>query len=328
MTELESLRRVAFGAAYRMLGSVTDADDIAQSAIERMLRLTDADRPANQEAWLTTVATRLAIDQLRSARARRENYVGEWLPEPIVGELPNASRDASEHAELAEELSFAFLVLLETLTPSERAAFLLHDVLDYSYDEVASVLGRSSDGAARKLVSRARARVSGRVPRYPASAAEHEELVSHFIAAVESGAVGEFVSLLTDDVLAISDGGGKVPPGFAITRPVQGFDAVSKMLASFGRRAVFPVHVEPHPVNGGPGVVIVADIPVGGGVLAVMSLQLRDGRIAAIHGVVNPEKLQHLVPSLGRLADFDAVRDAEKAGHAQNVHDAGRPYGH
>ena len=312
MTEVsEPLRRVAFRAAYRMLGSVADAEDVAQSAIERMLRLAPAEQPENAEAWLTTVATRLAVDQLRSARSRREEYVGEWFPEPLVDRAP----DVSGHAELAEELSFAFLVLLQTLTPSERAAFLLHDVLDYSYEEVASVLDRPSQAAARQLVSRARSRVSGRVPRYPAPAAEQHELVARFIAAIESGEVDGFVSLLTADVAATTDGGGKVPPGFAITRPVRGLDAVAKLLASFGRRAVFPVHLEPHAVNGGPGIVIVADLPAGGGIIGVMSFDVRADRIAAIHGVVNPEKLLHLVPAFGPLADLDAVRRAEAAGH-------------
>lgn len=307
----DAQRRAAFGAAYHMLGSVADAEDIAQSAIERLLRLEPADRPRNPEAWLTTVATRLAVDELRSARARREQYVGEWLPEPLVGGVLGEEPDATGHAELAEELSFAFLVLLETLTPTERAAFLLHDVLDYSYDEVAEVLDRPTSGAARQLVSRARARVSGRVPRYPATTAEQHELVSRFIAAVESGAVDGFVSLLTADVTATGDGGGMVPPGFALTRSLHGADAVAKLLASFGRRAVFPMHVEARTVNGGPGVVMVADLPVGGGVIAVMALDIRDGRISAVHGVINPEKLRHLVPAFGPLADLDAVREAE-----------------
>ena len=308
----EPLRRVAFAAAYRMLGSVADAEDIAQSAIERMLRLDPTVQPANAEAWLTTVATRLAVDQLRSARVRREEYIGEWFPEPLVGGIAEAP-DSSGHAELAEELSFAFLVLLETLTPTERAAFLLHDVLDYSYDEVASVLDRPSQAAARQLVSRARARISGRVPRYPARADQQRTLVSRFIAAIESGEVDEFVSVLTTDVVVTSDGGGKVPPGFAITRPVRGLDAVSRLLASFAHRAVFPVRMEPRAVNGGPGLVITVDLPVGGGVLAVMAFDVRDDRIAAIRGVLNPEKLHHLVPMLGPLADFEAVREAERA---------------
>jgi RNA polymerase sigma-70 factor (ECF subfamily) len=317
MTEVsESLRRVAFGAAYRMLGSVADADDVAQSALERLLRLAPERQPENAEAWLTTVATRLAVDELRSARARRERYVGEWLPEPLVeaGAAPGQTSDAADHAELADELSFAFLVLLETLTPSERAAFLLHDVLDFPYDEVAAVLGRPSQAAARQLVSRARARVSGRVPRYPASASAQRELVARFIAAVEAGAVDDFVALLASDVAITSDGGGKVPPGFAISRSVRGADAVAKLLASFGKRAVFPVRLEPLPVNGGPGIVVFADLPIGGGIVAVMSLDVRDGRIAAIHGVVNPEKLRHLEPAFGPLADLDAVRAAERVG--------------
>ncbi|GAB3389987.1 RNA polymerase sigma-70 factor [Humibacter soli] len=317
MTEVsESLRRVAFAAAYRMLGSVTDAEDVAQTAIERLLRLPPADQPTNAEAWVTTVATRIAIDELRSARARREEYVGEWLPEPLVGgpydaagdRGSGAAFDAARHAELADELSFAFLVLLETLTPSERAAFLLHDVLDFSYPEVASALDRPSQEAARQLVSRARARISGRVPRYPASVAEQHELVSRFIAAVEAGEVADFVSLLTTDVSFTGDGGGKVPPGFAVSRPLYGFDAVAKLLAAFHRLATFPAHLEPHIVNGGPGVVVVADLPVGGGVMGVLSLDVRDGRVAAINGVVNPDKLRHLEPTLGTLADFGAVQ--------------------
>jgi RNA polymerase sigma-70 factor (ECF subfamily) len=317
MTDVsESQRRAAFGAAYRMLGSVVDADDIAQSAIERMLHLAQGEQPANPEAWLTTVATRLAVDQLRSARVRREQYVGEWMPEPIVGDILGKPADATQHAELAEELSFAFLVLLETLTPTERAAFLLHDVLDYSYDEVASILDRPSEGAARALVSRARTRVSGRVPRYSASAAEQQELVERFISAVESGDVDDFVGLLANDVVATTDGGGKVPPGYSITRSVQGFDAVAKLLASYAHRAVFPVHLESRPINGGPGVVIVVDLPTGGGLLGVMSFDVRDGRIAAINGVANPDKLRHLVTSFGSLVDYDAVREAEAAGRA------------
>jgi len=319
MTEIDpALRSVAFRAAYRMLGSIADAEDLAQTAIERMLRLGDDAQPRNAEAWLTTVATRLAVDQLRSARARREQYVGDWLPEPLVGSTLAPAPDASGHAELAEELSFAFLVLLETLTPSERAAFLLHDVLDYPYDEVASILDRPTSGAVRQLVSRARTRVAGRETRYAASAAEQQRLVSQFMAAIESGEVDGFVGLLTDDVAMVGDGGGQVPPGFAITRSVQGAEAVAKLLASFGKRAVFPAHMAPCVVNGGPGIVIIADLPVGGGVIAVMSLDVQNGRIAAVHGVVNPEKLRHLVPLFGPLADLEAVRVAERA-YAKNT---------
>ena len=135
--------------------------------------------------------------------------------------------------------------------------------------------------------------------------------MTRFIAAVESGAVDGFVSLLTNDVTAMSDGGGRVPPGFAITRSVHGREAVAKLFASFARRAVVPVHMEQHAVNGGPGVVIIADLPVGGGLIAVMSLDVREERIAAIHGVINPEKLRHLVPIFGALADFDAVGRSE-----------------
>ncbi|WEG07404.1 RNA polymerase sigma factor SigJ [Microbacterium horticulturae] len=319
MTEIDpALRSVAFRAAYRMLGSIADAEDVAQTAIERMLRLGADAQPRNAQAWLTTVATRLAVDQLRSARARREQYVGDWLPEPLVGSTLEPP-DASEHAELAEELSFAFLVLLETLTPSERAAFLLHDVLDYPYEEVASILDRPTSGAVRQLVSRARTRVAGREPRYTASSSEQQQLVTRFMAAIESGEVEGFVGLLTEDVAMVGDGGGQVPPGFAISRSVRGAEAVAKLLASFGRRAVFPAHMEPCTVNGGPGVVVIADLPVGGGVIAVMSLDVQSGRIAAVHGVVNPDKLRHLVPVFGPIANLEVVRDAERA-YAKGPH--------
>ncbi|QAY61290.1 hypothetical protein ET475_15760 [Microbacterium protaetiae] len=140
-----------------------------------------------------------------------------------------------------------------------------------------------------------------------------------FIAAVESGAIEQFVAMLSTDVTVTSDSGGKLPPGFAVSRPVHGSEAVSKLLASYVRRAVFPLRVDAREVNGGPGVVIVVDLPVGGGVLGVMSLDIREGKIAALHGVFNPEKLRHLTPTLGPLADLEAVREAERAGRRRNT---------
>jgi len=306
------LRRVAFGVGYRMLGTVADAEDVAQSAMERLLA--SGAEPDNAEAWLTTVATRISLDQLRSARRQRELYVGDWLPEPLAepGFGPAGAHapapDAAGRAELADDLSLAFLVLLETLTPAERAAFLLHDVFDFSYGETAAALERPSEAAARQLVSRARSRISGRMPRYEASADEQRDLVARFIAACESGDVAGFVDVLAADVVFTGDGGGRVPPGFAITRPVQGFTAVSRLLASFTHRAAeFPVRLVAATVGGGPGAAIVVDLPEGGGLLGVWGLSVDDGRITAVDGVINPDKLGHLVPEFGPLVSFPAI---------------------
>ncbi|AYG02722.1 RNA polymerase sigma factor SigJ [Gryllotalpicola protaetiae] len=305
MDASEQLRRVAFGVGYRMLGSVADAEDIAQESLARLLASGDA--PANAEAWVTTVATRLSIDQLRSARRQREQYFGEWLPEPLVDGGAERATDASGHAELADDLSLAFLVLLETLSPTERAAFLLHDVFDFSYGETARALERPSEASVRQLVSRARARISERMPRYEVSSDEQSRLVDRFIAACEQGEVAPFVELLAADVVFTGDGGGKVPPGFAISRPVRGLQAVAKVFASFSRRAVFPAHLEAASIGGAPGVVVIADLPRGGGLMGVLGFAMRAGRIAEIDGVVNPEKLGHLAGVYGGLADYSVV---------------------
>lgn len=300
----DRLRRVAFGVGYRMLGSVADAEDVAQDALERLL--TSGDAPSNAEAWVTTAATRLSIDRLRSARRRREEYFGDWLPEPLVGS--GAERgDASRRAELADDLSLAFLVLLETLSPTERAAFLLHDVFEFSYGETARALERPSEASVRQLVSRARARISERMPRYDASEEARRTLVDRFIAACEQGEVAPFVELLAADVVFTGDGGGRVPPGFAISRPVRGREAVAKVFASFSRRATYPAHLEAASVGGGPGIVVIADVPRGGGLMGVLGLSVRGGRIVEIDGVVNPEKLTHLAGAYGGLADYSML---------------------
>ncbi|WP_166847805.1 RNA polymerase sigma factor SigJ [Isoptericola sp. BMS4] len=315
--DLAALRRVAFGAAYRMLGSVTEAEDVAQDA---MLRVAPEGRlPAdvrNAEAYTTTVATRIALDVLRSARVRRESYVGEWIPEPLVGDVvaPVPGRDAARHAELADDLSTAFLVLLEKLTPAERAAFLLHDVLGYPHRQSARVIG-TTELAARQLASRARRRIDAArdealAVRSGARSDPHaSELVSRFIAATEEGDVDALIGMLADDVVIAGDGGGNVPPGFSITRPVAGRDAVAKLLVGFARRSA-PAHLEPATVNGLPGMVVHADPAIGGGIVGAYSVATAHGRITAVYGVINPDKLRHL----GRLADLDlmaaAVKDA------------------
>ncbi|GAA1736461.1 RNA polymerase sigma-70 factor [Isoptericola hypogeus] len=314
--DLGRLRSVAFSAAYRMLGSVTEAEDVAQDAMLRVAP--DGAVPPdvrNPEAFTTTVATRIALDLLRSARVRRESYVGEWLPEPLVSEAVATGTppaDAAAHAELADDLSTAFLVLLETLTPSERAAFLLHDVLGYPHREAARVIG-TTELAARQLASRARRRVAARrqagvaeASGAPASRDPHAaELVERFIAATVEGDLDALLELLADDVEFVGDGGGNVPPGMAVTRPVAGREAVARLLVGFVRRGV-PARLEPATVNGLPGMVAYADDPTGGGLIGTFAIELSGGRVAALRGVVNPEKLRHLGP----LADLDAMATA------------------
>jgi RNA polymerase sigma factor (sigma-70 family) len=321
---LDRLRPLAFTVAYRMLGSVAEAEDVVQEAL---LRLSQTEGVRNPDAFVTTVTTRIAIDVLRSARVRRESYVGEWLPEPLVGpvqsNLPvamaSAPPDAAAHAELADNLSTAFLLLLERLTPTERAAFLLHDVLGFSHSEAAGVIG-TSEVSARQLASRARRRIArereAAAPSAPGRAAparsaparadrvRAEELVTRFLAACEEGAVDPFVELLAEDVVFTGDGGGKVPPGFSIARPVSGRDTVARLLAVFMRRGA-PIHFERALVGGEPGLLIMADDVIGGGLIGTWSFEVVDGQLAGIRGVINPEKLRHVGPQ----ADLERLRE-------------------
>jgi RNA polymerase sigma-70 factor (ECF subfamily) len=308
---LDRLRPLAFTVAYRMLGSVAEAEDAAQEAL---LRLSQAAGVRNPDAFVTTVTTRIAIDVLRSARVRRESYVGEWLPEPLVGpvrsNLPVAMAappaDAAAHAELADDLSTAFLVLLETLTPAERAAFLLHDVLGFPHSDAADVIG-TSEVAARQLASRARRRIARPAPdrAVPGRArrARAEELVTRFLAACEEGAVDSFLELLAEDVVLTGDSGGNAPKGMSITRQVAGRVGVARLLAGFMRRGG-PIRFERALVGGEPGLLIIADETVGGGLIGTWAFEVSDGEIAAIRGVINPDKLRHLGP----LADLDRIQ--------------------
>ncbi|GAB4085639.1 RNA polymerase sigma-70 factor [Myceligenerans cantabricum] len=337
---LSRLRPLSFAVAYRMLGSVAEAEDVVQEALLKVSQQAGTpDGVRNPDGFVTTVTTRLAINVLRSARARRETYVGPWLPEPLVsgtagwsGETSpvahaTAPPDAAEHAELADDLSTAFLVVLETLSPTERAAFLLHDVLGYPHGEAAEIIG-TSVVSARQLASRARRRIE----QERADALEHhrparhdrqeaDRLVGGFLAAIEDGKIEAFVDILAEDVVFTGDGGGNVPPGFAVTKPLAGRVQVARALSGFSRRgAAGLARYEPRDVNGTPGLVVVADDSLGGGVLGTLAFELGradDGatRIVACHGVVNPAKLGHL----GRLADLDRI-----AAHLRATRDAVR----
>ncbi|WP_402465238.1 sigma-70 family RNA polymerase sigma factor [Isoptericola aurantiacus] len=303
---LADLGRVAFGVAYRMLGSVADAEDVAQ---ETLVRMSDADRtgPVDRPAaYATTVAGRLALDELRSARARRERYVGPWLPEPLVGAVGPAvavgsvAGDGAAQAELAEDVSVAFLVLLETLAPRERAAFVLHDVLGHPHQVVADALGTSVP-AARQVASRARRKVAAvrgdDVGPAPAAA---RAVVERFRDAIATGDAEVLLEVLDAGVSFTGDGDGNVPPGLSVSKPVGGSVPVARLLAGFVRRGA-PARLEVGDVGGRPGLLAFADESVGGGLVGVYAVAVTGGRVVAVHGVLNPDKLGHTGP----LADLD-----------------------
>jgi RNA polymerase sigma-70 factor (TIGR02957 family) len=278
------LRPRAFAIAYQMLGSVGEAEDVVQEAFLRVHQTLRKDEPiASPRAYIATLVTRLAIDQLRSARVRRERYVGEWLPEPLVTDPTPA-----EHAETADSLSLAFLVLLESLSPRQRAAFLLREVFEYPYAEVAEIIGTDVDSA-RHLVARARAHLRERRPRYYASQRQQEEQAQHFIAAAEQGHLRALEALLAQDVALHADGGGKGP---ALAGPVNGRERVARtLLAGMSALARRGVGLRVTEVNGQPGAMAfdAQDRLVG-----VMALDIAEGQIQTIHSIANPDKLRHL----------------------------------
>jgi RNA polymerase sigma-70 factor (ECF subfamily) len=296
MTEeqlLSELRPRAFAIAYRMLGSVSEAEDAVQEALLRLHRaLQEGERIESPPAYVATVVTRLCIDELRSARARRESYVGEWLPEPLVDD------DPARHAEMADSLSLAFLVLLESLSPEQRAVFLLREVFDYPYDEIAGIVGKSEDNA-RQLAVRARRHVEDRRPRFEASRVRRDELARGFFAAVQEGDLTALEKLLAEDVVLHGDGGGKAP---ALARALHGRARVVRTLLAWSKVAarVGGVQMSPVEVNGQPGAVV---RDPDGLLINVMALDIAEGRIQAVSSVVNPDKLRHLGP----LADIPAL---------------------
>jgi RNA polymerase sigma-70 factor (ECF subfamily) len=278
------LRPLLFSIAYRMIGSVSEAEDIVQEAFLRYHRAepTDVDSP---KAYLSTITTRLAIDHLRSARARREEYVGPWLPEPLLAD--EHAPDPGEEAELADSLSLAFLVLLERLTPVERAAFLLRDVFSYPYDEIAQIIDRSEDNA-RQLVVRARRHVDAERPRFDVSREEHEELTERFVAATQRGDLEGLIELLAADVYTYTDSGGKAQ---APRKTLHGRDRVARLVAiSRPGAGADDVTLHSVDVNGRPGrLARNAD----GHPVAVLSLDVADGLVQAVRIIVNPDKLTH-----------------------------------
>jgi RNA polymerase sigma-70 factor (TIGR02957 family) len=287
---LDDLRPVAFAIAYRMLGSVSEAEDVVQEALLRVDQALDAgEQIASPRAFVATVTTRLAINELRSARARRERYVGEWLPEPII---TDGNDDPAQHAETADSLSLALLVLLESLSPEQRAVLLLHDMFDYGYPEIAAIVGKSEDNA-RQLATRARRHVQQRRPRFHTTREERDELARRFFAAVEHGDLAGLEALLAHDVELTGDGGGKVP---ALARTLRGRNRVARMLINGIRQATarLPgISLRPVEVNGGPGALILDGQQR---LIGVWALDIAGGQITNISGIVNPDKLTHLGP--------------------------------
>src|SRR5437667_2312868 len=283
----EELRPLMFSIAYRMLGSVSEAEDIVQEAFLRFHTARQEGDIESPKAYLSTIVTRLSIDLLRSARVRRETYVGPWLPEPL---LTDSVPDASQHAETADSLSLAFLVLLESLTPVERAVFLLREVFDYDYAEIAGIVGKN-EANCRQLVVRARRQIEARKPRFEASRGRREELARRFFAAAEEGDTEGLISLLAADVVVYGDGGGKA---LAFPRPVNGREPVTRLLLGLGN-LVEPLGLtwRPAEINGQPGRVF---LDRDGKIAFIVSVDIADDQVQTVNAVSNPEKLRHLGP--------------------------------
>ena len=274
----EALRGRLFGLAYRMLGSRSEAEDIVQEAYIRWHQA-DRDSVENPEAWLVTAASRLAIDRLRRLKTEREAYTGPWLPEPIVTAAP-----PEHHVELAEDLSMAFLTLLERLSPEERAAFLLHEVFEVGYPEIASVLERS-ETACRQVVHRARERVRGDRKRFEASEAERTTLLEKFLQAMEARDNDALLSLFAPDATWTADGGGRTA---AAPRPIAGAERIARLV--IGLREKFWAdnrRIEIATINGQTGLCI----RDGDRLTATLSIATDGARILAVYAIVNPDKL-------------------------------------
>ena len=325
MTEesaFQSLRPLMFAIAYRMLGRVTEAEDIVQEAFLRYHRAVASGsfaragqacpgEPDSPKAYLSAVTTRLCIDHSRSARARREAYVGEWLPEPLltgpagagvggavaVGGSGGLMADPAEAAEQADSLSMAFLLLLERLSPVERAVFLLHDVFGYGYDETARIVGKSEDNC-RQLARRARQHVSEQRPRYEPSRDQRDQLAEKFFAAVGDGDMDGLIDMLAADAAVYGDSAGQRP---SWPRPIFGREHAGRLLAALGRQARLAGAVQrPVEVNGQPGLMFLA---ADGALISLLALDIADGRVHTVRSIISRDKLRHLGP----LADVEEL---------------------
>ncbi|HEX5404754.1 MAG TPA: RNA polymerase sigma-70 factor [Pseudonocardiaceae bacterium] len=285
--EFVALRPLLFSLAYQMTGGVADAEDIVSEAYLRLRRAeANGTRIDSLKNYLSSVVTRLSIDQLRSARSRREAYVGTWLPEPLI---ESASTPEFERVELADTLSMAFLVLLETLTPTERAVFLLREVFEFDYPQISRMLDKS-EPYCRQLLSRARQHVDARKPRFDANNGDRDQLTASFFTALEDGDLDPLITMLAADVVAYGDGGN----GPSLPRPVDGRDKVLRLLTAVSRAAAdHQLHFERVLVNGQPGALFVDG---DGLLLNVIALDVVDGVIQTVRSIVNPDKLAHIGP--------------------------------
>jgi RNA polymerase sigma-70 factor (ECF subfamily) len=279
-----------------MLASVSDAEDVLQEAYLRYRRaLDDGVTIGSLKAFLSTVVTRLALDHAKSAQQRREEYVGVWLPAPLL--VDEATYDPAERAELADSVSMAFLLVLERLDPVERAVFLLHDVFGYGHDEIADIVEVSAVNS-RQIATRARRRVQAERPRFESSPEERDRLAQRFFAAVTDGDVDGLVQLLAGDVVLYGDGGGKVPQWKG---PIDGADRVARLFAGMGAQlGDVGLHLDLRRINGQPGA-LVRDRD--GSVLAAWVLEISGGAVHTIRSVINPDKLRHIGP----VADVIAI---------------------
>jgi RNA polymerase sigma-70 factor (ECF subfamily) len=294
----EGLRPLLFSIAYRMVGSVGEAEDVVQEAYLRLHRtLAQGTAIGSLKAFLTTVTTRLAIDAVRSARARHEAYVGVWLPEPLAASL---EPDPADHAEMDDSLSLAFLVLLQTLSPVERAVFLLREAFDYSYEEIAEIVQKSEDNC-RQVFVRAKKRIDDGKPRFDAPRREQQELAIRFFNAAEKGDLTSLIDFLAADAAFYGDGGGKAR---AYPRPVAGRDRVALIIRSlFTTAREFNVTFRFGLINGQPGAL---SFDAEGRLINVMALDITNGVIQTVRSIVNPDKLTHLgfpVSDLARITD-------------------------
>ena len=278
----EELRRRLFGIAYRMIGTTADAEDIVQEAYIRWHQA-DTEEIRSAEAWLVSVVTRLSIDKLRRVSVEREKYIGPWLPEPLIA---STARTPEEELENASDLSMAFMVLLERLTPVERAAFLLHDVFDCAYPLIANIL-RKSEAACRQVVHRARQRVRSEQSRFKASDAAHRSLINQFIAAADAGDDVTLLSLFAKDATLTSDGGGVVP---AARKVVHGRSRLARLYLLLAKKLGTRLRKKILTINGEPGLVMYLD----GAPFATTSFETDGNSITALYTVLNPKKLQRL----------------------------------
>ncbi len=286
MESFETYRSYLFSIAYRMLGSAMDAEDMVQETYLRY-RATPPETIHSLKAYLTTILTRLCMDQLQLARRKRELYVGPWLPEPILTTEEAETGDPEKRVDMQESISLAFLVLLEQLQPFERAVFLLREVFGYEFAEIATMLDKS-EAACRRSFSRAKKHLREHRPRFPASPQIHQQLLNGYFQAVQTGEMTPLMNLLSEDVTLWADGGGKVKG--AATRPIFGRDAVARF--SLGTKRFWPENyrIEPGEVNDQPALIIRA----GEKAFAVFTIDVEQGQIQAIRIIANPDKLARI----------------------------------